>query len=93
MALYKFLKAGPAQLPTPRTCDTSIVTKKELIKANKNVEHVLTSQPRASKVLVTPRGTYNSYSAEEWAQIGRYAAENGNTRAASWMKGQRVHCK
>ena len=29
-----------------------------------------------------PQSKYNSYSGEQRAQVGRYAVENGNTRAA-----------
>ena len=36
----------------------------------------------SGKKIATPRGKYNSYTPEERAQIGKYALENGNTRAA-----------
>ena len=53
--------------------------------AGREVQRVLEESatvPRQRSVPHSCRGKYNSYSPEERAAIGKYAAENGATRAA-----------
>ena len=47
--------------------------------ANKQVKSLASD---SNKVLTSTRGKYSDYSPKERAQIGRYAAENGLTKAA-----------
>lgn len=44
--------------------------------------------------LTTERGKYNNYTAEQYAWIGKYAAENSPTRAARFdlVRGVRAPC-
>ena len=77
MALLKYFKpqanrnASPS-LPDAKSCPS--LSKKELDSANKHVSKIITKPTEHQK--------YSEYSAEEHAQIGRYAAENGPTRAS-----------
>ncbi len=64
-------------LPTVDKCKT--LTKAQLKEANKAVEDA--SESEASK----ERGKYNRYMEEDRANIGKYTAENGPTRAASYF--------
>ena len=81
MALYKcFSQDGPT-LPRKITCESSALTQKDLEKANakvkRSIEREATKPQKAS-----PRGKYNDYTPQERAWIGKYAAENGPTKAA-----------
>ena len=84
MSLYKYLKKGGPALPTPRTCGDSCLSKKDIEQANREVKHTLDLN-QSGKKAVTPRGKYNCYTPEERAKIGKYAAENGATRAARYF--------
>ena len=79
MALLKFLKRkeeGVSSLPTWSTLQGSTVTKAQLREANKAVLEAVEDE------VATKRGKYNHYTPEQRARIGRYAAENGGSRAA-----------
>ena len=82
MALYRFFqrKERPV-VPTLSMCGASSLSKKELEGANDNVSRVLCGGDGESAKL-TPRAHYNDYTAKERAEIGKYAAENGPTKAA-----------
>ena len=76
MALLKYFK--PRQndsLPDHKSCPS--LTAKELKSANDSVSNC--------HVKSTDRQKYSAYSAEERAQIGKYAAENGPTRASKYF--------
>ena len=73
MALFKFFK----RQEKPSKAGDSLLTRKEVESADKAVAKALGS---ASKQTI--RGKYNSYTAEQRAEIGKYAAENGATNAA-----------
>ena len=74
MVLYKNFKRGPV-LPTLRTCGEQ---------ANAEALGESSSEPTASKA-VTPRGKYNSWLRAERARVGKYATENGSTKAARYF--------
>ena len=80
MALLKYLKKGASGqdvlLPDQKVCPT--LSSKELKSAGDKVKEQLESSSIDKKV----RGKYNSYDAERRAEIGKYAAENGPTRAS-----------
>ena len=81
MALYKyFKKEDPAALPTVATCGSSSFTQKEIQHVNKVVKRTLDED---SSKTVKKKGKYNSYSPEDRARIGKYATENGPTKAAA----------
>ena len=67
-------------MPGKVDAQSSSLTEKDLKLANKRVKSCLedakTDPPKAK------RGKYNVYTPDERAQIGRYASENGPTRAA-----------
>jgi len=71
MAMLKYVKIEPC-----KNCNPSILTKRD-IDATQN--SIATAASAKSK---TGRGEYNSYSNEQRAMIGKYAVENGPTRAA-----------
>ena len=48
----------------------------------KKLKRVLEIGERSHEKVATDRGKYNSYTPEERAQIGKYAVENGNSKAA-----------
>ena len=74
MALLKYFKPqqNADSLPDRKSCPS--LTEKELKSANDSVSKCNTKS--------TDRQKYNVYSAEERAQMGKYAAENGPTRAS-----------
>ena len=72
MVLFKFFK-----WQEKLSEGNSLLTRKEVESADKAVVSALES---ASKQTV--RGKYNSYTEEQKAEIGKYAAENGATNAA-----------
>ena len=83
MALLKYLERKRSALPDERACSSTSLTGKDLKLANQAVEQCLRKD---SATLVTPKETwmkYNDYTPEQQAEIGRYAAENGPTRAAT----------
>ena len=81
MSLLKYFQAKGPTLPSSSTRAYSSLSRKDLDYANKEVKRALAAEDSGEKV-VTRRGKYNSYTPEERAQIGKYALENGNSRAA-----------
>ena len=75
MALLKYfsVKNPPAALPTK----VSSLSVNELQAANSSVQKIIERRSVPNRC-----GKYNHYTAEERAMIGRYAAENGPTRAS-----------
>ena len=71
MAMLKYVKVEPR-----KSCNPSILSKGDIDAAQKSIASA------ASEKSKTGRGQYNSYSKEQCAMIGKYAAENGPTRAA-----------
>ena len=79
MALYKYFKKET-------DCNSAYITTREIEKADEKVKQVLDDSDRNScSGMLTIRCKYNAYTAEQRAQIGRYAAENGNTKAAIFL--------
>ena len=77
MALLKFLKRKEESMPTWGMLEQgSSVTKTQLREANKAVLEAVEDE------VSTKRGKYNHYTPEQRARIGKYAAENGGSRAA-----------
>ena len=74
MALLKFFKLKDR---LPDNIGTSVISRKEVEAANKEVTNALQSAAENGR-----RGKYNSYTPEQRAKIGKYAAENGPTNAA-----------
>ena len=62
------------------TCGDSSLSGKDIELANKAVKRSLSGDSKP--VTLSPRGKYNSYTPEERGRIGKYAAENGATKAA-----------
>ena len=79
MALLKYLKREKDPLPDKENCP--LLTEKELNSANAKVKDCLKRELSKARTLLT-RGKYNDYTPEQRAQIGKYAAKNGPTRAA-----------
>ena len=79
MSLWKYIKKEKLPLPDGHSCPT--LTSKELRSANEQVKDRLAGDTNKARKQAT-RGKYNEYTSEERAQIGKYAAENGPTRAA-----------
>ena len=65
-------------MPTSPPCGSSL-KQKEIDKANHLVKKAI------EKDLFTKRGKYATYTATERAKIGKYAAENGNTKACGYF--------
>ena len=61
-------------------CGASSLSTNEFERADDNVSHVLCPGDGESAKL-TPRAHYNDYTAKERAEIGKYAVENGPTKA------------
>ena len=81
MSLYKFFqRKDKLTVPTLQTCGPSSLTRRQLEGANDSVKRVLVEDGNGE--LTPSRGHYNGYTAEERAQIGKYAAENGPSKAA-----------
>ena len=74
MALLNFFKLKDK---LHDSTEASVLSKTEVEAANKQVSNAL--QSAAEKV---SRGKYNSYTPQQRAKIGKYAAENGPTKAA-----------
>ncbi len=84
MALYKYLARKDGSIfPTVDMCEDSSLSRKEIEGANEGVKRVLGPANHKNKKKVEPCGKYNDYSSEERMQIGKYAAENGPTKAAT----------
>lgn len=83
MALLKYIRKANEALPDKQTCPS--LTEKDLKAANERVKKCLECEPDSREGqphTPTKRGKYNDYTPEQRAQIGKYAAENGPTRAA-----------
>ena len=79
MALLKYFKREKEGPPDGKTCPS--LTQDDLQAANAHVRKVLDDGADLREVQPKTRGKYN-YTPEQRAQIGKYAAENGPTRAA-----------
>ena len=79
IALLKYLKREKDPLPDKENCP--LLTEKELKSANTKVKDCLKKESSKTRIPTT-RGKYNGYKPEQRAQIGKYAGENGPTRAA-----------
>ena len=87
MALYRFFQKKERHgVPTLSLCGTSSLSRKELERANNLVSRALCpgagAGESANSTAASPGAHYNDYTAEERAQIGKYAAENGSTKAS-----------
>ena len=67
--------------PLPDKENCPLLTEKELKSANTKVKDCLKRESSKTRTPTT-RGKYNGYKPEQRAQIGKYTAENGPTRAA-----------
>ena len=83
MALLKYLERKRSALPDERACSSTSLTGKDLKLANQAVEQCLRKDSETSVKPKEKRTRYNDYTPEQRAEIGRYAAENGPTRAAT----------
>ena len=81
MALFRYFSRESTALPTIQTCESSSLTEKDLEKANARVKRSIEGEGTKPEK-ASLRGKYNDYTAKERAQIGKYAAENGPTKAA-----------
>ena len=75
MSLLRYF-SRTASLPSSESVPS--LTPEALREANKRVASIVTGMDEAGP---TPKKTYSSYSAEDHARIGRYAAEHGPTKA------------
>ena len=82
MVLFKYLKREKDSLPENQSCPS--LTEKNLKSANEKVKDCLKRESSKAQTPTT-RGKYNDYTPEQRAQIGKYAAENGPTRAANHL--------
>ena len=73
MAMLKYVKVAPR-----KSCNLSILSQGDIKCAQKSVTNAVNAAEEKSQ----SRGKYNSYSKEQRAMIGKYAAENGPTSAA-----------
>ena len=83
MALYRYFQRKDFErpaLPTVSMCASSLLSQAEVERANDGVSRVM-SERYCGKAPTN----YNEYTAEVRAQIGKYAAENGPTRAARYF--------
>ena len=78
MALLRYFKLLQTTQSFPDCKSYPSLSDKELKSANQNVAKCLAISMNRTDT----RQSYNGYSAEEHAQIGKYAAENGPTRAS-----------
>ena len=81
MALYRYFSQDGPTLPGKITCESSALTQKDLEKANAKVKRSI-EREAAKPQKASPRGKYTDYMPQERAWIGKYAAENGPTKAA-----------
>lgn len=77
MSVYKYFKAKPSRKDSPYIMPS--LTRKDLKVVSKAVAVRVKSEQEAGD---STRGKYNEYLAAERARIGKYAAENGPTRAS-----------
>ena len=85
MALLKYLKKIEPENKRKSGEDSSSLSRKDVEMAGREVRRVLEESTTVAQQRSVPhgrRGKYNCYSPEERASIGKYAAENGATRAA-----------
>ena len=85
MALCKYLKKIEPEDKRNSGEDSSSLSRKDVEMAGREVRRVLEESATVARQRSVPhgrRGKYNCYSPEERASIGKYAAENGATRAA-----------
>lgn len=75
MALLKYLKKDDLVLPDKKVCPS--LSSKDLKSAGDKIKESLKESESSTK-----RSKYKSYDAEQRALIGKYAAENGPTRAS-----------
>ena len=75
MALFKFFKVKDN---LNNGTGSSIISRKEVEAANKEVANALQSMSEKK----TSHGKYNSYTPQQRAKIGKYAAKNGPIKAA-----------
>ena len=83
MALLKYLERKRSALPDERACSSTSLTGKDPKLANQTVEQCLCKDSAMSVKPKVKQTKYNDYTPEQQAEIGRYAAENGPTRAAT----------
>ena len=74
MAMLKYVKREARS-----SCNSPLLSQKDIEAAQKSISK---AEAEAVEKSQHPRGQYNSYSKEQRALIGKYAAENGATRAA-----------
>ena len=82
MALLKYLERKRSALPDERACGSTSLMGKDLKLANQAAEQCLRKYSVTSVKPKEKRTKHNDYTPEQRAEIGRYAAENGPTRAA-----------
>ena len=85
MALRKYLEKIEPEDKRKSGEDSSSLSRKDVEMAGREVRRVLEESATVARQRSVPhgrRGKYNGYSPEERASIGKYAAENGATRAA-----------
>ena len=85
MALRKYLEKIEPEDKRKSGEDSSSLSRKDVEMAGREVRRVLEESATVARQRSVPhgrRGKYNCYSPEERASIGKYAAENGATRAA-----------
>ena len=75
------------KLPT----NVSALSCGKLKEANSRVSEVAQSKSLSSTCISRDHVNYNEYTPEQRAMIGRYAAENGPTRAANHLKDRSSH--
>ena len=73
MSLLKFFKPSNSNLPQPEGCLATVMPSSSIMAANREVKKVL-NEPAES---TTRRGTYEYFTSEEKALIGKRAAEFG----------------
>jgi len=87
MALLQYFKRKAKQ--NDKTQRYSFITKEETEKADEAVLKTLEVY-WSSLAQGKSRGKYNCYTGKQRAQIGKYAAENGPTRAAKHLAATRL---
>ena len=85
MALLKYLERKRSELPDVRACSSTSLTGKDPKLANQAAEQYLHNDSATSVKPKEKRTKYNDYTPEQRAEIGRYVAENGPTRAAKYF--------
>ena len=84
MALRKYLEKIEPEDKRKSGEDSSSLSRKDVEMAGREVRCVLEESATVARQRSVPhsrRGKYNGYSPEKRASIGKYAAENGATRA------------